>query len=1075
MVSRAHTHRTLGIVRSGLRAGVFVFTTFVLGAAPMAQLTTGTIAGTVKDDTGGSLPGATVTLTNVKTGISRTLFTNERGRYEAASLPVGIYDTSVALAGFATRVNRGLELTVGRNAVVDFTLELGAIQQEIVVTGAVPLLEITSATVSNLVDSRRVEELPLVNRDLTQLTFLQPGVVKIPSSGTAGVFGGMGDKFTVAGARGTQNLYLLDGVSNSDLSGNPQGASGSYAGAETVQEMQIVTNNYSAEYRSAAGGIVSAVTKSGTNTMHGSGYLFRRADELEAENYFQKKFGIGKPDFGRNQWGGSLGGPIRKNRLFFFGSYEALKEETGVTSTIRTLSAQARQGILPTGTVTVSPRIVPYLALYPTPGQGNTVVQTFNDGSVQVASSGKALVNDHFFLGKADYQINNSNSLSATYSWNTGDRAPYSMLLEVGDTNAFGTESIRKILGVKHTAVIGSRTTNEFNFGYSDTSAVGDVPLTSRDFSNIAFRPGINLVGQLQVPGILDAVGFRVDSSNYQQRGYSAKDGLSFVRGMHSFRTGGEATFYTYNVISCSRGCNGLWQFSSIANLLAANPNDFQILLPGSDNNRHLKQMSMGTYFQDNWRLGERFTLNLGLRYEFATVPREVDGKQGALIDPSNPATTNFGVTVGPFFTNPTKKSFSPRVGFAWAPGGANKWSVRGGFGIFYEHPMFYNIRTTLQELPPFTLVGRLRQGTQAGRVAVIDFPNAYTTQGALLAGAPNIRTMEYNLHQTTIYRWSTTLQRDLGNGFVASADYTGSRGFNLWQQTLPNINKWQGWPATVPSLEKFFPGGTGLIYPSFGEMRIQFANAHSWYKGVSFGIQKRLQNGFSLQSAFTLSKAEDEGSGVTSGGDELPQGQRGIYAWDMELKRGPAAYDVRKAFSTNVSWELPFGQSATGGAAALAKGWQINGVVTLTDGYPVSVLDVNAAQIARIGDVEDLRASVAPGGDPTKILGGPDKYFDTSQFVPSTVGYFGNAPKGSIITPGLAKVDLSVIKTSTFRANQRLQIRFEVFNLLNRANFGTPNMTLVLANGSINEQAGQITSLRTPARQLQLGFRWAF
>lgn len=1067
--------RALGSLRCRWIGWVLLAAALVtLAPAPAAaQLTTGTIVGTVTDQTGAVLPGVDVTIKNTNTGIPRMVVTDGNGRYEATNLAVGEYEISVSLTSFTPVVRKGITLTLGRTAVVDVTLSLGS-AEEVVVTGEAPLLETSSATVSNLVDSKRVEDLPLVNRDLTQLTFLQPGVVKIPSSGVSGIFGGMGDKFTVAGARGTQNLYLLDGVSNSDLSGNPQGASGSYAGAETVQEIQIVTNNYSAEYRSAAGGIVSAVTKSGTNSMRGSAYLFRRSDELEAENYFQKKFGTGKPDFARNQWGGSLGGPIMKNKLFFFGSYEGLKEETGATSTIRTLSVQARQGILPTGNVTVNPRVVPYLALYPIPGQGNTIVQTFNDGSVQVASSGKALVNDHFMLAKGDYQISGNNNLSVTYSWNEGDRTPYSLLTEVGDTAAFGTESTRDILGVKHTVVLGSSSVNELNFGYSDTSSKGDVPLTSTDFTNLAFRPGTSLVGQLQVSG-LDSVGFRVNFSEYRQRGYSVKDALTFVRGKHSFRTGGEVTFYKYNVTACSRGCNGLWQFTSISNLLTAFPTDFQILLASSDGNRRLEQASMGAYFQDNWRMSDRFTLNLGLRYEFATVPEELDGKQGALVDPSNPAPTNFGVTVGPFFTNPTKKSFSPRVGFAWAPGSANKWSVRGGFGMFYEHPMFYNIRTTLQELPPFTLVGRLRQGTQAGRVPVINFPNAYATQGTALAGTPNIRTMEYNLDQTTIYRWSTTVQRDLGMGFVATVDYTGSRGFNLWQQTLPNINKWQGWPATVPSLEKFFPGGTGLIYPTFGEMRIQYANARSWYKGVSFGLQKRLQNGFSMQSAFTYSKADDEGSGVTSGGDELPQGQRGIYAWDMELKRGPAAYDVRKVFSTNVSYELPFGQSATGVAGALAKGWQVNGIVTLTDGYPVSVLDTSGAQLTRIGDIEDLRANVAPGGDPTKILGGPDKYYDTTQFVPSTLGFFGNAPKGSIITPGLAKVDLSVVKTSTFLGNQRLQFRFEVFNLLNRANFGTPNMTLVLPSGAINQEAGQITTLRTPARQIQLGLRWVF
>ncbi len=1050
----------------------YVVIAFVGVAPASAQLTTATISGTVTDESSAIMPGVTVGIKNTNTGIERTQVTNERGRYEATNLALGPYEVTATLQGFNTSVRRGITLTAGRNAVVDHVLKIGGLEEQLVVTGDAPLLETTSATVSTLINSRKVEDLPLVNRDLTQLTFMQPGVVKIPSSGTQGVFSGMGDKFTVAGARGSQNLYLLDGVSNSDLSGNPQGASGSYAGAETVQEIQIVTNNYSAEYRSAAGGIVSAVTKSGTNNLHGSAYVFHRDDRLESLDYFQRQNNLTKPEFNRNQWGGSMGGPVVRNRMFFFGSYEGLKEGTGTTDIETTLTAAARQGLLPSGRVAVSPKMAPYLALYPVPGQGNTVMQDLGNGTVRVASTGTSRVQDNFVLGKLDTQLRQNHNLSVTYNWDSGSRHPYGMLTEVGDTNIFGTESRRKILGIKHTAVLGATSLNEFHFGVADTSSKGDVPLTSTDFSNIAFRPGTSLVGQLNVSG-LAAVGFRVNYSEYRQRGYTFKDSFSSVRGNHSLRLGGEVSYYQYDVNACSRGCNGVWAFPSVSAFLQANPSDFQITLPGSDQDRNLVQTVTGSYFQDNWKLKPNFTLNLGLRYEFATVPNELNDKQGALIDPLNPAPTNYGVTIGPFFKNPTKKSFSPRLGFAWAPGKENRWSVRGGIGVFYEHPMLYNIRTTLQELPPFTLVGRLRQGTSRGRVPVIDFPNAYQTQLALLSGTPNIRTMDYNMKPTTIYRWSTTVQRDLGHGFVTSIDYTGSRGYNLWQQTLTNLNRWQGYPDPVPSLEKYFPPASTPIFPQFGEMRIQYSNAGLWYKGVSVGLQKRMDKGFSMQTAFTLSKAVDQGSGVTSAGDELPQSQRGIYTYDMDLKKGPSAYDIRKAFSTSLSYEVP--SQATGLAGALAKGWQLNSVITVTDGYPVSVGDSNEAQNSRIGSNEDLRPNVVSGGDPRKILGGPDQYYDVSQFTKSTLGYFGNVPRGTIITPGLVKIDLSIFKNFQFTATQKVQFRFEIFNLLNRANFGTPEMSVILPDGTVNPEAGSITKLRTPGREAQIGLRWVF
>jgi len=384
-----------------LRALGFVSIALLLAQpAAFAQLTTGTISGTVIDQTKASLPGAEVNVRNVGTGLLRTVFTNENGRFEAPNLPIGDYEVTAALSGFGMAIRRDLQLTVGRTIVLELTLPLASVSQEVIVTGAAPLVEVTSATVSNLIDARRVEDLPLVNRDLTQLTYLQPGVIRIPSSGSQGVFSGMGDKFTVAGARGTQNLYLLDGVSNADLSGNAQGSSGSYMGAETVQEIQIVTNNYSAEYRSAAGGIVSAVTKSGTNTFRGSVFEFYRNDSLDAANYFDKKFNQPKPDFERNQFGFSLGGPIVRNRLFFFGSYEGLRDDLGKTDTALVPSVNARQGRLANGrTVAVSPAMAPYLALYPVPGQGNSIVQDFGD-TVLIAGTLRQVTESDFALGK---------------------------------------------------------------------------------------------------------------------------------------------------------------------------------------------------------------------------------------------------------------------------------------------------------------------------------------------------------------------------------------------------------------------------------------------------------------------------------------------------------------------------------------------------------------------------------------------------------------------------------------------------------------------------------------------------
>jgi hypothetical protein len=258
--------------------------------------------------------------------------------------------------------------------------------------------------------------------------------------------------------------------------------------------------------------------------------------------------------------------------------------------------------------------------------------------------------------------------------------------------------------------------------------------------------------------------------------------------------------------------------------------------------------------------------------------------------------------------------------------------------------------------------------------------------------------------------------------------------------------------------------------------MRIQFANAQSWYNGVSFAVQKRLSNGFQTQASFTYSKARDQGSGITSTGDELPQSQRGSYAWDLDKKTGLSSFDVRKMFTANLSWEFPFGKSLTGVAGVLAKGWQLNAVVTLTDGYPLTILDTQQAQIDRIaGQGELITPNLVPGGNANPVLGGPNQYFDPTQFVPSTVGYFGTVPRNTLISPGLETVDLSLFKNVELGKGNRIQVRIEVFNLLNRANFGSPNTTVITTTGAFDPAAGQITATRTPARQVQLGFKWMF
>ena len=1073
----------------------------------IGQLTTGTITGTVTDQTGAAVPGATVTLKNTDTGISRTAQTRENGKYEALSLSTGSYEISASLSGFRTVVHTGIVLAVGQNAVVDFALQVGEVSQSVTVTGETAQVETTTATVSNLVDEKKVTDLPLNGRDLTQLSFLQPGVTKSPAG--AGAFSGLGDKLSVAGSRGNQNIYLLDGVSNSDLSGNAQSASGQLAGAETIKEFQIITNNYSAEYRSQAGAIVSAVTKSGTNSFHGSLYEFLRNDKLDAAKWEENKGG-GKSAFRRNQFGGSIGGPVIKDKTFFFASYEGLRQSQGVNTQARVPDMDARNGILPgVAPITVSSVVRPYLDLYPVPGVGNRIVSEPGrkpDGTVLLAGIANVPTNNDFGLGRIDHNFSSEKlgTISGTYNYDNGESSSQVPPGVLGDLLAQGFSSRKHVASVNQTSIFSPSVLNEVKVGYSFTNPVQDIPLVNRDFSNLAFRPGRSLLGEIVVgQGLLTTIGYRVNKSDYQQKLWSLKDGLSVTRGAHSFRMGADFEHYWYQQISCSRGCNGSYTFSNLAQFLQAQPQQLDVQLPGAENpDRHMRQILFGWYFQDNWNVRPSFTLNLGIRHEFVTVPTEERGLIAAMKTPFDagmylskeaqklyPTFPTLG-TVDQFYTNATLKSFSPRFGFAFSPG-SKKFSVRGGFGMFYEHPMLYNLRTNIQEMPPFAQVGQILAADAASAGLQLTFPRAIDNPAIaslLKGGSLTARVIDYEQHPAYIYRWSLTLQREVGSGWALIAGYTGSRALHLWQQSEPNVNRWVGFPNNVPSDQKVFPVRTspqfvGRINTVFSEIRYQYPNANSYHNDVAVGLQKRLSNGFLMQASYTLSKTVDDGSGVTSTGDNFVQGQRGDYAWDMTLKRGLASFDVRHSFTSNFSYNIPAFNALNGWKGVVAKGWQLNGILTRTSGYPFSIQENRTAQVNAIGNRDNLRASLIPGGNNNPIRkGNPDAYVDASQFVLAPIGMFGNLGRNTVISPGLFEFDGSLFKNFPLAEKHKLQFRAEFFNLFNHPNFGAPvgnnlpdNTLLVNADGTPNANFGQISYTRTSARQIQLALRYTF
>ncbi|MGH9783217.1 MAG: TonB-dependent receptor domain-containing protein, partial [Terriglobia bacterium] len=864
----------------------------------IAQLDTGTIAGTVSDQSGGAIPGAAITIRNVETGVARNLATNAAGRYEAAALPVGNYEVRASLTGFQTLVRSGITLTVGRNAVVDMALQVGEVAQSVTVTGEASFVETTTATVSNLVDERRVSEIPLNNRDLTQLALLQPGVLKMQidrETADLSVAGG-GDKFSVAGARGTHNVYLLDGVSNSDVSGNAQSVAGAYEGAETVQEFQVITNNYSAEYPSKPGAIVSAVTKSGTNSFHGSLYEFLRNDNLDAAKWEDNAFGGEKPEFKRNHLGGSLGGPILRDKTFFFLSYEGLRESRSRTETAIIPTAAGRRGDLgPEGAVfdrttgsriwPVDPAVIPYLSLYPLPGEGNALIEDQRNGTAQVAGPRRKPVNDDFGTVKIDHQFGSPRKgfLAATYSANSATVGNYPLLETVW---AQGVESRKHVISARHTSILSATALNEFGFGFTHAKTPTDIPLNNIDWKNfngvdLRFRKDdkTDFMGWLEPGSEIPTVGLGGNEQFKSQDVFTFKDGMSLTRPNHTIKFGTEIQHYRISSIDESDSRNGSYEFAAFELFLQKKPTIFDAVQPAgavllglpvlADALYELRVTQFGFYFQDNWKVRPSLTLNLGLRYEFQTTLSEArDHLSSFQSFFGNQPTVN-----GVYFTNPTKKNFSPRFGFAWSPGADRKTSLRGGFGIYFVPPNVPEYQFALSTMLPFNAEGGLLDSNSTG---AINFPDAYSTQASQLSTAPNYRIVEYEPNPTYAYRWSLTLDREIGN-WLFSAGYTGARALHLSVVSEGNMNRWNGWPDNVPTAEKRFPTVAAqqiAINPRMSRLTVNHNAGNSYYQGLAVNIMRRLTAGLQFQVAYTYSKNIDNGSTPGNNTEGLVQGQ---------------------------------------------------------------------------------------------------------------------------------------------------------------------------------------------------------
>lgn len=1013
-----------------------------------AQVITGTILGSVVDESRAALPGATILIKNLDTGQTRTLVTDSKGNYRAPGLSLGTHQVRAELMGFQPKVRTGISITVGREAVVNFVLGVAQLTEAIVVSGEAPAVNTTESTVSYLVDEKKIRDLPLNGRDFARLILLQPGVtLSRASADSANV--GRGIKISVAGARPNQNLFTLDGTDYNDaLNNTPASAGGVMTGVETIKEFQVLTNTMSAEYGRASGGVFNVVTKSGTNEFHGSVFEFHRDDAFDAKNFFDEK----KPEFERDQFGATIGGPVVRDRTFFFTSYEGLREFKEITQVATVPDDEARQGKLPGKTpFTVNPLVVPYLNLYPRANGPRLLDSSGNPTGV--AEFRGVMPRDSlqdFAMIRVDHNFSEQDSAFARFLYDDSD------LDEPVNFPTFPNivRNRKELATLEERHIFSSATLNEVRFGLNRSKPFEDVnPVDPH--TEIAFVPG-KAFGEVAITGLTEIGTDRTNPKKFFVEIYQLTDNFSFIQGRHAAKAGLNFEHFRYDSNSESR-TRGRLRFRGLEDFLRGRTRDFEVARAGSDFARRYSQSLVGIFIQDDFRATPRFTVNAGLRWEFVTTPKEEDGKVSNLRN-----LTDSSMTVGdPLFKNNSKKNLAPRLGFAWDVFGDGKTAVRGGYGIFYEQPLFYQWRNPIFRSLPF--VDRAR----VNRPALPPDPSL-----AQPGGVSETEAFVYDLDAIYVTQYNINAQQDLGFlDTVVFLGYVGSRGHNLLGQGDANI----AIPEILPDGTEFFPEGAERRNPNFGTIRAIMQGFRSEYSGVHFGLLKRRSNGWQGQLSYTYGDSKDNRSG-SGGRQEYANGQaRTFDPYNFDRDWGRSDYDVRHNLIGNASWDLPLG------SGRLREGWQINLIGTYASGVPFSPI-IPGDPDRDASDDNAARPNVVPGCNPESVSGGrgPSQWFNPACYSFPAPGTRGNAKRNSLEGPALRLVDLALVKTTPLINNYDLQLRVEVFNVFDWANFDLPandpdGAAVFDERGRPLADAGKIFRTVTDGRSVQFAVRLTF
>jgi outer membrane receptor protein involved in Fe transport len=1024
---------------------------FVMSGRLNAQGATGAVSGTVTDPSGAAIPRASVQVKNIATGQVQQTPADAQGRYSIVELPVGNYEAQATAPGFQTVVHTGITLTVGAQSVVDFSLAVGQTQQAVTVESQVSQVDTLSSSVASYVEQTQINNLPLNGRNFTDLVSLAPGVSSGSQIGNGGrnLLYGVENNFSVSGARSEGQAYLLD---NTDIQGfwahgSGSGVMGTTLGIEAIAEFSLLTNTYSAQF-GGNGAVVNAVSRSGTNAFHGSGYEFARNSALDAANFFENANGAPKAPFSQNQFGGSLGGPIKKDKLFFFVNDEELRNSLGQTVIALVPDANAHNGIVNGVSVGVNPKIAPLLALYPLP------TTTLGGGVGSIAEADTQTGTENYLLARVDYNLSSKDSLFVRYVRDHGDTTlPFlgsplpPRWPEIGATrNQFATIEWRR--------VISPTLVNLLRFSFTrtretDTQANPDQVSALNFFPERGQNGGVNVTGLASLGSSIFAPLLEV------QNKFPVGDDVIWTHGAHNLRFGGFFSRVQSN-FEQQGWWGGFYSFGSLSSFLQGVPFLFQGPEPGlTDSYRDFREIEVDGYVQDEWKARRNLTVNVGLRYEFVTNPTTNVHALNTLI---NPPFGTFQKVTNVFASNPSVRNFDPRIGIAYDPFGDHKTAIRAGFGIFYNPIRARSYASGYYFNPPYALAF----------VSNPQFPNPFP--GALPPPAQLVG-VDYNTDVTPkMYQWNFNIQRQLLDSTTLTVGYVGSRGLHLYGAR--DINPVL--PTVVNGVQEFgVPRGVtpGIISnprlnPAGAALNSEAPVADSSYHSLQVGVNRRFAHGLQSQLSYTWSKCMDNASGT--------YGLEGGIPWSNPLNgsfdRGRCLFDRPHVFRLSGVYAFPFKQNL------LTKGWQMSGGLQVQSGSPWNVtVGFDQAGNAIAGSE---RPNLALPADQI-MTGNINQWANPAGFSLPAPGTLGNLQRDFLAGPGVVNLDYAVLKETTIKEQVRLQFRAEFFNLLNHANFALPLASAFAqaanGGGTPNPTFGKVTATTTNSRQIQLAVKLLF